>query len=158
MSCAPRRPSWSFALRTAAPRRRSLPGIALALGLTACSAHRPVLYPNAHYQSVGETVAARDIEECENMATGAGVDRQTGGAGEVATGGAVGAGIGAAGGVVGGAISGGPGIGAAIGAASGAVVGTLGSIIGHRSTPSTTYTNFVDRCLREKGYEPMGWQ
>ena len=91
------------------------------------------------------------------MAEAAGADQQTGRAGEVATGTAVGAGVGAAGGAVGGAISGGVGIGAAIGAASGAVVGLLTSLF-RRSGPSAAYTSFVDRCLREKGYEPTGWQ
>lgn len=128
------------------------------MSLTACSAPRPILYPNAHLQSVGQTLADRDIEECESMAKTAGADRQTGATGDLATGTAVGAGVGAAGGAVGGAIGGGAGIGAAIGAASGAVVGLLGSIFGRRSGPSAAYTNFVDRCLREKGYEPTGWQ
>jgi hypothetical protein len=132
--------------------------LVLALSLAACSTSRPVLYPNAHLQSVGQAAAERDIEECENSAKVAGVDRQKGAAGEVATGTAVGAGVGAAGGAVGGAIAGGPGIGAAIGAASGAVIGLLGSIFSRPSEPSAAYTNFVDRCLREKGYEPTGWQ
>jgi hypothetical protein len=132
--------------------------VALVLGLTACSTARPVLYPNAHFESVGQAVANRDIEECENKAKTAGVDRQKSRAGEVATGTAVGAGVGAAGGAVGGAISGGAGIGAAIGAASGAVVGFLSSLFGRRSEPSVAYTSFVDRCLREKGYETTGWQ
>ena len=132
--------------------------VVLVVSVTACSTSRPILYPNAHLQSVGQVVADRDIEECESTAKTAGLDRQTGGTGELATGTAVGAGVGAAGGAVGGAISGGAGIGAAIGAATGAVVGLLGSIIGHRSAPSAAYTDFVDRCLREKGYEPTSWQ
>jgi len=24
--------------------------------------------------------------------------------------------------------------------------------------PSPVYKNFVDRCLRERGYEPIGWK
>jgi hypothetical protein len=146
------------AVKTNTPRRRSLPAVVLALSLTACSLYRPVLYPNAHFESVGQEVADRDIEACESAAKKAGADRQAGATGELATGAAVGAGVGAAGGAVGGAISGGAGIGAAIGAVSGAVVGFLGAIIGRRSTPPAAYTNFVDRCLREKGYEPTGWQ
>jgi hypothetical protein len=138
--------------------RRGVVALALAASLTACSTARPVLYPNVHLQSVGQAAADRDIEECEAKAKEAGADRQAGGAGEVATGTAVGAGVGAAGGAVGGAISGGAGIGAAIGAASGAVVGLLGAILGRRTAPSPAYTSFVDRCLREKGYEPTGWQ
>lgn len=144
-------------MRPALPQRRILV-VVLAVCLTACSTPRPILYPNAHLQSVGQAVADGDIEECESKAKAAGADRQTGGAGEVATGTAAGAGLGAAGGAVGGAISGGAGIGAAIGAASGAAVGFLGTIFGRRSAPSAAYTNFVDRCLREKGYETTGWQ
>jgi hypothetical protein len=138
--------------------RRSLPVVLVLLWMTACSTVRPVLYPNAHLQSVGQAVADRDITECEQKAEAAGVDRREGGVGDVAAGTGVGAGVGAAGGAVGGAISGGAGIGAAIGAASGAVVGFLSSLFGRRQGPSATYTNFVDRCLREKGYEPIGWQ
>jgi hypothetical protein len=26
-----------------------------------------------------------------------------------------------------------------------------------RPQPSGAYKNFVDRCLRERGYEPVGW-
>ncbi len=141
-----------------APRRRILV-VVLVVSLIACSTSRPVLLPNDHLQSVGQVAADRDIEDCESQAKAAGVDRQTGEAGDLATGTAVGAGVGAASGAVGGAISGGAGIGAAIGAATGAVVGLLGGIIGHhRSAPSAGYTNFVDRCLREKGYEPAGWK
>lgn len=103
-------------------------------------------------------MADRDIEECESRAKAAGAHQQTGRAGDVATGTAVGAGLGAAGGAVGGAISGGAGLGAAIGAASGAAVGLLSRIFGRPSAPTAAYTNFVDRCLREKGYEPTGWQ
>jgi Glycine-zipper domain len=137
---------------------RSLPVVLLMLWLTACSTARPVLYPNAHLQSVGQALADRDINECEQNAETAGVDRQEKGVGDVAAGTAVGAGVGAAAGAVGGAISGGAGIGAAVGAASGAVVGFLSSLLGRRHGPSATYSNFVDRCLREKGYEPIGWQ
>ena len=26
-----------------------------------------------------------------------------------------------------------------------------------KSNPSPVYKRFVDRCLREKGYDPIGW-
>ena len=132
--------------------------VMLVLSLVGCATYRPVLYPNAHLQEVGQEGADRDIEECEKMAKAAGASPGTGKAGEVASGTAVGAGVGAAGGAVGGAIGGGAGIGAAIGAASGAVVGFLRTIFRGRPAPSPAYTNFVDRCLRERGYEPTGWQ
>ena len=131
--------------------------LVVVLGLVACSSARPVLYPNAHLQSVGREAADRDIAACEQMAKEAGADRRSGEAGQVATGTAVGGGIGAASGAVGGAIGGGAGLGAAIGAASGAVAGFLGSLYASRSSVNPAYTNFVDRCLREKGYEPTGW-
>ena len=99
------------AVRVEAHRRRTFPVVVLALGLSACSTSRPVLYPNAHLQSVGQSTADRDIEECESKAKAGNVDRQKGATGEVATGTAVGAGVGAAGGAVGGAIAGGAGIG-----------------------------------------------
>ena len=132
--------------------------VLLVLRLVGCATYRPVLYPNARVEEVGQEGANRDIAECERMAKAAGASPGTGKAGEVATGTAVGAGVGAAGGAVGGAIGGGAGIGAAIGAASGAVIGFLSTILGGRRAPSAAYTNFVDRCLRERGYEPTGWQ
>jgi hypothetical protein len=93
------RSSWS----TGPSARRSLPMVLVLLWMTACSTARPVLYPNAHLQSVGRAVADRDIKECEQKAETAGVDRQKGGVGDVAAGTGVGAGVGAAGGAVGGA-------------------------------------------------------
>jgi len=72
----------------------------------------------------------------------------------------MGAGVGAASGAVGGAILGGAGLGAMVGAASGAVWGLMTGLF-HAvgpSQPNQTYTNFVNRCLQEKGYEVTGWQ
>src|SRR5262249_11987815 len=133
--------------------------VVFVLALTACSTARPILYPNEHLRTVGQAVADSDIQGCEDKAKAASVEQQEGKAGEVAAGTGVGAGVGAAGGAVAGAISGGAGIGAAIGAASGAVGGFLSSLFGAaRRGPSARDTNFVDRCLREKGYEPTGWQ
>ncbi|MBP1715601.1 MAG: hypothetical protein H6Q42_3804, partial [Deltaproteobacteria bacterium] len=38
--------------------------------------------------------------------------------------------------------------------------GTSGLIHGtaKEAQPSPVQRNFVDRCLREKGYEPIGWK
>ncbi len=136
---------------------------ALVLLMTgACSSVRPVLYPNAHMQSVGKETAEQDIEGCREMAESAGAEETSGNtAGRVATGTAVGAGVGAASGAVGGAISGAAGRGSMIGAASGAVWGLLTglfSAVVSPSQPNHAYTNFVNRCLQEKGYEVTGWQ
>ena len=93
--------------------------------LSACSTAHPILYPNAHMQSVGKEVAAQDIEACKQLAESAGAEEGSGKAGRVATGTVVGGGIGAAAGAVGGAISGSVGSGSMIGAATGAVWGLL---------------------------------
>src|ERR687892_90021 len=74
-----------------------------------------------------------------------------------AAGGALGGGaIGGAAGAAGGAIAGAPGTGAAIGAASGAAAGLVRSLF-RSDRPTQAYRNVVDRCLRERGYEPVGW-
>jgi Glycine-zipper domain len=129
--------------------------------LSACSTAHPILYPNAHMQSVGKEAAAQDIEACKQSAESAGAEEGSGKAGQVATGTAVGAGVGAAAGAVGGAISGAAGRGSLIGAATGAVWGLLTGIyhvVAGSSQPNQAYTNFVNRCLQEKGYEVTGWQ
>ena len=142
-------------------RHRDLSIIGGSLLLAGCSTAQPVLYPNAHMQSVGKEVAAQDIEACRQLAEAAGAEEGSGKAGRVATGTAVGAGVGAASGAVGGAISGAAGMGSMIGAASGAVWGLLTGLfygaVGP-SQPNQAYSNFVNRCLQEKGYEVTGWQ
>ncbi len=139
---------------------------AVAVGLlllSACSNARPVLYPNAHMQFVGKEVAAQDIEACKELAESAGAEAGSGKAGRIATGTAVGAGAGAASGALGAVISGvSAGLGSMVGAASGAVWGLLtgafSAVVGPSGQPSQAYTNFVNRCLQEKGYEVTGWQ
>jgi hypothetical protein len=131
----------------------------MALIFGACSAPRPILYENAQMKTVGKEVADRDIEACKEAAEAAGAEQRSGTAGSAAKNTAVGAGVGAASGAVGGAISGSPGLGTAIGAASGAVWGLLTGLFNTRSSqPSQAYTNYVNRCLADKGYEVTGWQ
>jgi hypothetical protein len=45
------------------------------------------------------------------------------------------------------------GVGAAGGAAAGLVTGAIKA-----SRPSPIYKTFVNRCLTNKGYDPIGWQ
>jgi Glycine-zipper domain len=141
-------------------RHRGLSPIWGALMLAACSTAQPILYPNAHMQSVGKETAAQDIEACRQLAETAGAEQGTGKGGRVATSTAVGAGAGAAAGAVGGAISGSVGYGSMIGAATGAVWGFLMGLFRESRSPqqNQAYTNFVNRCLQEKGYEVTGWQ
>jgi len=130
----------------------------LLMALPACSAPRPVLYPNAQLNKVGDAVAQRDIDDCmqrasQYVSSGAHVPQvaKTTGAGAVG---------GAAVGAVGGAITGNAGEGAAVGAATGATAGLLGGLFssGGSSAPDPVYAAFVDRCLRERGYDPIGWK
>ena len=132
----------------------------LILSVTACSSAHPVLYPNAHVQSVGKETVEQDIEACKQLADSAGAEEGSGKAGRVATGTAVGAGVGAAAGAAGGAISGAAGSGSAIGAVSGAIWGLFMGLwnVSGSSQPNQAYTNFVNRCLEDKGYEVTGWQ
>jgi len=134
-----------------------------ALSLSACSTSKPTLYPNEQYQKVGAEQADRDIADCEAKAEqyvktgGQGAQMAKEGARNVG----VGATVGAASGAVGGAIGGNPGEGAAVGAASGATAGLLGTMFGwmfRSSEPDPVYRNFVETCLRDKGYNPIGWQ
>jgi hypothetical protein len=133
--------------------------------LAGCSTSKPILYPNAHLQDVGEAAAEQDIEFCQEAAETAGAEPDSGKAGETATrtatGAAMGSAAGAAGGAVAGAIRGNPGrgamTGAAAGAAGGATHGLLRSMFSRRQ-PSQVYKQYVNRCLRERGYDVVGWK
>jgi hypothetical protein len=131
--------------------------LVVGLLLSACSGPKPILYPNAHYQQVGEAGAEQDIAECSEMAKDAGVKPNQGKAGQVAGSTAVGGAIGSAAGAVGGAVVGRPGRGAMIGAASGATAGFLRGLF-RKSPSSEAYKQFVSRCLKERGYDPVGWE
>lgn len=137
---------------------------ALALAAAGCGSKRPTLYPNETYQRVGQAQAERDIADCEAKAkeyvkSGGAGGQMARDAARNAAGGAV---VGAAGGAVGGAIGGNVGQGAAVGAASGATAGLVGTLLGGffggGRGPDPVYATFVETCLREKGYQPIGWQ
>ena len=131
-------------------------GLAALFAITACAhSQSPVLYPNAKLQSVGKEQADRDVEACRQLADEYVKNPM---AKDAARGGAVGGVGGAAVGAVGGAVSGhGAGRGAMIGAATGA---TAGAVYGAAKDvgPTNVYKGFVNRCLRERGYEVVGWQ
>lgn len=135
---------------------------ALVAAVAGCSM-RPRLYPNDQYNRVGEAVAEGDVDECMRQAeqfVKAGGETEAK-ARDAASQTAKGAVFGGAVGAVGGAVYGDPGRGAAAGAATGATAGLLNSLFGgvfQRRQPDPTYANFVDRCLREKGYEPLSWE
>ena len=115
-----------------------LMAMTLAVGCT--HAQSPVLYPNAKLETAGKAQAEADISHCrqradEYVSSGAATAKEVGK--DTAAGGA--------------------GRGAAIGAATGATAGAVHGAV-KSSGPSSVYKNFVDRCLREKGYEVIGWQ
>jgi hypothetical protein len=125
---------------------------ALMLG---CAEKRPVLYPNDRLQQVGNDAAQRDIDACIRIAQEGGADSDQGM--EIAKDTAGGALIGGAAGTAAGAVLGSLGRGAAAGAAGGAAVGLTKGIL-QSGDPDPVFKNFVDRCLREKGYDPIGWR
>ena len=123
--------------------------------LVACAAKRPVLYPNEHLEYVGKEAAEQDINDCMALAEANGVDSNR--AGEVATSTAGGAAVGGATGAAAGAVTGNPARGAAAGAAGGATLGLFRGLYRSRE-PDPVFRNFVDKCLTERGYEPIGWR
>jgi hypothetical protein len=129
--------------------------VSLVLGTGACAAKRPALYDNEKLASVGAAQAQVDIDECIAQARAAGFDRNTGRDAAVSTG--AGAATGAAVGAATGAVRGNAGRGAARGAAGGAVAGLFRSMFRSRD-PDPIEQRYVDECLREKGYKPIGWQ
>ena len=130
--------------------------LVMALAVESCASTRPILYPNAHFNAVGAEAAERDIASCMALAESAGADATGSNAGQAAAKTGGGAAVGAAAGAVGGAVGGSAGSGAAIGAASGATAGLLHWLFSQPNR-SPAFENFVNRCLQERGYQPVGW-
>jgi outer membrane lipoprotein SlyB len=123
--------------------------------LLGCGAHqRPVLYPNAKLNSVGQEQAQQDIDQCMQMAETYVKKHQES---QVAEGAVKGGAIGAATGAAVGAVRGDFGRVLAEGAAGGAAAGATYGIF-KAAEPSPLYKQFVNRCLKERGYEPLGWE
>ena len=109
-------------------RLTSVFGVALIM-IAGCASPRPVLYPNEHARRVGGSAADRDIDDCIRQAE---ESRSAGGrAGSDP-------GTGASGGV--------PSNPAA------AISGLFG-----KPELSSGQKVFVNKCLRDKGYDPVDW-
>ena len=124
--------------------------------LAGCASKRPVLYPNDKLKQVGNEQAQADIDECMRLATEYGAKEDAGGkiAKDTTASAAVGAAAGAA---IAAVLGGNVGRSAAAGAAgSGAATATRGAI--DSGDPDAVFRSFVEKCLREKGYEAIGWR
>lgn len=128
--------------------------LAVAL-LAGCASPRPVLYHNYRYNAVGEEQAQKDVDSCIKQAEDAGTDENR--AAMLAKHTGTGAAIGAASGAVAGAIGGGLARGSLIGAAVGGTIAMTAGLF-QAAAPSPIYMRFVEHCLIEKGYQPLGWQ
>ena len=137
--------------------------VSAVLLCTGCASQRPILYPNDHLNKVGMKKAEEDVDKALKTADKYGLSSSTHAddAADVTTDSAVGAATGAAVGGVAGASGTSVGTGAAAGAAGGAAAG--GTRIFFRwlfgsSEPSQAYRRFVERSLKEKGYDVIGWE
>jgi len=124
------------------------------IAFISCGAQRPVLYPNNRLNTVGNAQAQRDIDDCMQTAEAYVKKNQDS---KVAEGAVKGGAIGAATGAAIGAVTGNFGQALASGAAGGAAGGATWGLF-KAAEQSPVYKNFVNKCLKDKGYEPVGWQ
>ena len=123
------------------------------LALSAC-ATRPIVYPNQKLREAGQVAVEADTDACiaearEYLESG----RVPELAKQTAEGGVVG---GAVGGAVG-AVTSSVGRGAAAGAAGGAA-GSLMHGLWHWNDPDPAERGYVEHCLRQRGYDVIGWR
>jgi hypothetical protein len=135
----------------------------LLLWGSGCTSHRPVLSSNEHLARVGPSVAEGDVDACIQRAEAVSNGRRGDTPKEdVVAGTATNSAVGAAAGGAGGAVFGRAGRGAAAGAAGGAVASITSALMQGLFTsnkaPDVSRRAFVDRCLREKGYDLAGWK
>ena len=149
------------------PRLFPLAAIAaLVLGLAGCASNgagsasaRPVLYPNATLNRVGDAQGRMEVNACLSRAQASGLSpsQNTNEVGRRAGEGAATAGVAS---VVGALITGRGSEGVLrAGAAGAAVGGSAGAVSGafHNDRPNGIYRSFVQRCLSEKGFDVIGW-
>ncbi len=146
---------------------RLLPLAAIAaLGLAGCASNgagsasaRPVLYPNATLNRVGDAQGRIEVNACLSRAQASGLSptQNTNEVGRRAGEGAATAGVAS---VVGALITGRGSEGVLrAGAAGAAIGGSAGAVSGafHNDRPNGVYRSFVQRCLSEKGFDVIGW-
>ena len=139
--------------------------LAAAAFLASCAATgpgspsaKPVLYPNATLNRVGEAQGRAESDACMARALQSGLtaDQKTNEVGRRAGEGAATAGVASA---VGALITGRSSDVLRAGAAGAAIGGSAGAVSGafHNDRVSPVYRQFVQRCLSEKGFDVIGW-
>ena len=130
--------------------------IFIMLFSSACSTSKgPVLYPNEQVKEVSDEQVDQDIKECVALAESSGAKsnsskEETKETAKDATEGAI---TGAATGAVTG--------NAGVSAATGAIRRGLNRFfagLDQSNEPSPAFKRIVERCLIDKGYEPIGWE
>ena len=138
---------------------------AVLLALSACASGgpdsasaRPVLYPNATLNRVGDAQGQAEVHACMARAQAAGLtpNQATNEVGRRAGEGAATVGVASA---IGALISGRGADVLRAGATGAAVGGSAGAVSGafHNDRPSGVYRQFVQRCLSERGFDVIGW-
>ena len=120
---------------------------------------RPVLYPNATLNRVGDAQGRMEVNACLSRAQAAGLSpsQGTNEVGRRASEGAAVAGVASA---IGALVTGRGGEGMLRAGATGAAVGgSAGAVSGafHNDRPNGVYRSFVQRCLSERGFDVIGW-
>jgi hypothetical protein len=139
-----------FSLRAAA-----VAGAVAVLWSVGCATPRPVLYPSGPLEGTDEVTGREAVDECLELAEAHGADTPYVRRAARAT--FFGATVGGATGAAIGAITSSVGRGAAAGAAGGATAGLVGSLFRSWERDDVE-RGFVDECLRERGYRPIGWR
>jgi outer membrane lipoprotein SlyB len=129
--------------------------IGVILVLTGCKARRPVLQHNMKYLTEVEAARERDIDECMTLVASSRFKTKPGKriADETAAGSLYGASKGNASGREVGLATHGAVSGGALGAASGFVNGVF-----HRNMMDRSQMEYVENCLRLKGYKVKKWK
>lgn len=121
----------------------------ILISLIGC-ASKPVLYPNSKYEKVGEDIAKKDIQKCIDKA-----DKflKSSKGKQIVKSAGSGAFVGAAMGVVTGLFFGDVKRAVTSGAAVGGTAGAVGGAI----SPDQLKMAYTNKCLKDQGYEIVGW-
>ncbi len=120
---------------------------------------RPVLYPNATLNRVGDAQGRMEVNACLSRAQAAGLSPSQG-TNEVGRRAGEGAAVAGVASAIGALVTGRGGEGMLRAGATGAAVGgSAGAVSGafHNDRPNGVYRSFVQRCLSERGFDVIGW-